>query len=327
MADILIALGGEGYFAFPEEELTKLQHAAPDEVVKAVTPQKLSEEIPNARAVLLWQFPVEALQAAAKLQFVMYAADGLGPKRLYPALIQSSVQVTNSRGVRAQAMAEHAIGALLTLSRRLHEARDAQQQKRWLKQELITPPLPDTLYGKTLVVMGVGEIGERVAQIASQGLRMRVFGVRANPEKTSPYIEQMFHPKQLHSALSSAHAVVMALPPTEQTTDLVDAAALSQLAPGAWVINIGRGASLDEDALINAIQSGQLGGAALDVFREEPLAPNSRLWELPQVLITPHSAGVTPDLWPKITQLFGENLHRAKQNQPLLNWVDKVRGY
>jgi D-2-hydroxyacid dehydrogenase (NADP+) len=327
MADILIALGGEGYFVFPNQALDQLQLAFPDEVVRAVPPQNLPAEILNARAVLLWQFPREALQNSTRLQFVMYAADGLGPKRLYPELIQSSVQVTNSRGVRAQAMAEQVMGSLLSLSRRLHEARDAQQKKQWLKQALITPPLPTTLCGKTLVVLGVGEIGARVAQIASQGLRMRVIGVRANPEKTSPYIEQMFSPTALHTALYQANAVVMALPPTEQTINLLDAAAMSQLAPGAWVVNIGRGASLDEDALVQAMQGGQIGGAALDVFREEPLAPTSVLWELPQVLITPHSAGVTPELWPGIHQIFLENLHRAKQGRPLRNWVDKARGY
>ena len=327
MADILIALGGEGYFAFPAEELARVHAAFPDEVINVVTPQKLSSEISSARAVLLWQLPPEALQNGTQLQFVMYAADGLGPKRLYPELIQSSVQVTNSRGVRAQAMAEQAIGSLLVLSRRLHEARDAQQKREWLKQALITPPLPTTLCGKTLVVMGVGEIGARVAQIASQGLRMKVRGVRANPEKASPYIAQMFSPAQLGAALSGAHAVVMALPPTAQTTDLLDAEALSQLAPGAFVVNIGRGASLNEGALVAALQGGQLGGAALDVFHEEPLAPASVLWGLPQVLITPHSAGVTPGLWAGVNEIFIENLHRAKRGQPLRNWVDKARGY
>jgi D-2-hydroxyacid dehydrogenase (NADP+) len=327
MADILISLGGEGYFAFPKEELAILQHAFPLEVIKEIPPQKLLEEIPQARAVLLWQFPKEALQKASKLQFVMYAADGLGPKRIYPELVQSSVQVTNSRGVRAQGMAEQGIGSLLTLSRRLHEARDAQQKKLWLKQELITPPMPTILARKTLVVLGLGEIGTCIAQIASQGLRMRVIGVRANPEKACPYVEKMYAPSQLAAILPEADAVIMALPPTENTTNLMGEKELSQIKSGSLVVNIGRGASLDEDALVAAIQRGQVLGAALDVFREEPLPSTSALWDLPQVLITPHSAGITPDLWRGVNQIFLENLHRAKRNEPLKNWVDKTRGY
>ena len=184
-----------------------------------------------------------------------------------------------------------------------------------------------SLSGKTLLVLGTGEIGARVAQIASQGLRMRVIGVRAHPEKTSPYIEEMFSPSQLKAALAEAEAVIMALPPTEQTLNLIGAAELSALKPGAFLVNIGRGASLDEEALVAAIQDKQVLGAALDVFREEPLPPSSPLWELPQVLITPHSAGITPDLWRGVNQIFIENLLRAKRGEPLLNLVDKARGY
>jgi D-2-hydroxyacid dehydrogenase (NADP+) len=328
MADILISLGGSsGYFAFPKEELERIQKTFPDDLVRELAPEKLSEEIGQARAALLWQFPLDALRGASRMQFVMYAADGLGPKRMYPELIASSIQVTNSRGVRAQGMAEHCIGALLGLSRRLFEARDAQQKKQWLKNELIEPPLPGTLRGQTLLLLGVGEIGARVAQIASAGLGMRVWGVRAAPTKSCAHVEKMFAPDDLHKALPEVNAVVMTLPPTERTKNVIAKEELGLLPRGAFVINVGRGSSLDEGALAESITAGHIRGAALDVFTEEPLPPSSPLWEMPQVLLTPHSAGVTPNLWPAINDIFIENPHLAKEKKPLRNLVDKARGY
>jgi phosphoglycerate dehydrogenase-like enzyme len=178
-----------------------------------------------------------------------------------------------------------------------------------------------------LLLLGVGEIGARVAQIASAGLGMRVWGVRSEPTKLCAHVEKMFAPDELRQALPEVNAVVMTLPPTEKTKDVIGKGELSLLPIGALVINVGRGSSLDEAALAEAIQSGHIRGAALDVFTEEPLPPSSPLWEMSQVLITPHSAGVTPKLWPAINDIFIENLQRAQEKKPLRNLVDKVRGY
>jgi D-2-hydroxyacid dehydrogenase (NADP+) len=327
MPQIIISLGGEGYFAFPDEELSKIRAAFPSEEVVRIAPSELSSHISEARAVLLWQFPQEALSLARQLQFVMYAADGLGPKRIYPALISSPVQVVNTRGVRAQGMAEHAVGSLLSLSRRLLEARDAQQKKTWLKKDLIEEPLPTVLSGKTAVIFGLGEIGSRIARILSAGFGMKVIAVREDISRGAQYVDAVFHSSQRHLALSGAHVVLMALPPTEKTKNIISTDEFSALAPGAFLVNVGRGASLDEEALVRAIQSGHLRGAALDVFHEEPLPASSPLWSMPQILITPHSAGVTPNLWRDINQIFIENLHRAARGLALLNLVDKARGY
>lgn len=328
--DIILALGGETppYFTFPRHLLEDLRRRFPQKSVALIDPKTLPDVISEAEALLCWQLPEEALARAKKLRLLMYAADGLGPKRLYPALISAPVQVTNSRGVRAQAIAEHALGALLGLSRRLFFARDLQRQKVWGKGQLIEAPLPMELYGETLVVVGVGEVGRRFALLAGKGLGARVVGVRARPEKGAPEgVAQVVAPAALKEVLPEAAAVVLALPPTPDTQGILDAEGIALLRPGAFVVNVGRGSSIDQEALLAALQAGRLGGAALDVFAEEPLPPASPLWDLPQVLVTPHYSGVTPALWPRLYALFAENVRRLYAGEPLINLVDKERGY
>jgi phosphoglycerate dehydrogenase-like enzyme len=326
MPEVLIALDDKAgdYFSFPAPLVEALARRCPNDRVAFVPTESLEERIGDARALLAWQFPPEALAQATRLRFLMYAADGLGPKRLYPALIQSSVQVTNSRGVRASAMAEHALGSLLGLSRRLFEARDFQRRRHWGKEELITGRLPGEIAEQTVVVVGLGEVGSRVARLLA-GLSARVVGVRARPERDGA--DLVFGPDKMQQALRGASAVILALPPTAHTTKLLDAAAIAALRPGAFVVNVGRGGSLDEEALLRGLRSGHLAGAALDVFAEEPLPETSPLWEMPEVFITPHSSGVTPELWPRVAAIFGENLERDAAGRPLLNLVDKERGY
>jgi D-2-hydroxyacid dehydrogenase (NADP+) len=327
MADVLIALDEKGsdYFSFPERELAALRARFPEERIACVPPEALEEEIGEARALLCWQFPKKLLERARRLEFIMYAADGMGPRRLYPELIASEVAVTNSRGSRAPAMAEHAVGALLGLSRRLFEARDHQRQRRWAKDELIRPPLPSELHDAPVVVVGLGEVGRRISTALSQGFGARVTAVRARPELGGA--GRVLGVEQLHEALRGAAAVLLALPPTSNTARLLDARGLAAMRPGAFVVNVGRGDAVDEGALLLALREGQIGGAALDVFAEEPLPERSPLWELPRVFITPHSSGVTPALWPRVAEIFGENLSRSAEGKPLQNLVDKERGY
>jgi phosphoglycerate dehydrogenase-like enzyme len=330
MFDVLIALGlkGEGYFTPPASQLERLRAQFPALRIGECQDSELAEAITEARALLTWQFPPSALERARRLRFVMYAADGLGPKRLYPALVNSPVQVTNSRGARSQAMAEHAIGMLLALSRRLHEARDAQRDARWCKDELITGRLPGELFGQSIVLLGAGEIGARIGRILAHGFGCSLRVLRARPGLGDAGLSApVFGLSQRLAAFQGANAVIASLPPTEEARGLIDQAALSALAPGALVVNVGRGGTIDEDALVKALSAEHLGGAALDVFAEEPLPAASPLWTRKDVLITPHSAGVTPELWPRVFEIFSDNLARSEAGLPLRKVVDKALGY
>jgi len=170
------------------------------------------------------------------------------------------------------------------------------------------------------------QIGTEVAR-RCQGMGLRVIATRRHPDRGGDFADLVVGPDRLSEILSGADFVVIAAPLTPETRGLLDRDALRQMRPDAWLINVARGAILDQEALIQALQEGWIGGAALDVFEEEPLPPDSPLWDLPNVIITPHNSWSTPHLKQREARLFVENLRRYLSGQPLLNVVDRSRGY
>ena len=247
---------------------------------------------------------------------------------MFPDLINSDVILTNAREVHGPVVAEHVIALIFALAKRLPQAVRLQQKHIWGQDPMWHGrPRPREVAGATLGLIGVGSIGRAIAQRAC-ALGMRVIAVREHPQKgTSEGVQQVFAPTQLDALLSQSDYVVLAVPLTPATRRLIDAARLARMKPAACLINVSRGPLVDEAALAQALREHRLGGAALDVFEKEPLPSDSPLWDLENLLITPHTAALTEKLWERHYALVSENLRRYLNHQPLLAVVDKKKGY
>jgi glyoxylate/hydroxypyruvate reductase A len=182
------------------------------------------------------------------------------------------------------------------------------------------------LRGRTLGIVGLGQVGREVARV-SAAVGVHVLGVRRTPGVPPDGVAEVFGPRGLHDILERSDFVVLSAPYTADTDTLLDAAAIARMRQGAVLINMARGSLLDEEALLIALRSGHLAGAALDVFRHEPLPSDSPFWDLPNVLITPHSMSTAVGENDLLVDLFCDNLRRYLDGQPLRNLVDKHRGY
>jgi D-2-hydroxyacid dehydrogenase (NADP+) len=268
----------------------------------------------------------EQLTAAKKLKWIHSTAAGVA-QLMYPELRDSGIVVTNPSGIFSVPMAEHTIGLLLALARNFPDSVRQQDRAHWSQQELWDKPQHLTeLNGLVLLIVGFGSIGREVAKRA-KALEMRVWGVTRSGKGDPAYAEKIFAAKQLHEALPNADYVLIAAPETAETKHLIGAAQIAKMKRGARLINVGRGSLLDEAALIHALESGALGGAALDVAEMEPLPAKSPLWKAPNLMITPHTSGVSDRLWLRQTAILVELLERWFDGRELFNLVDFARGY
>ncbi len=234
---------------------------------------------------------------------------------IYAELQARGVAVSTSAGANAEVVAQTALGAVLALSRRFPQLMAAQARRAWAP--LIAGPLPPDLAGQTAVIVGWGGIAQRLhAWLALLGLHVIV--VRHGATAAGPGIETLRY-SELQGVLPRAQWLLLACPLSENTRRLVDATALAALPAGAMLVNVARGEVIDEAALIAALQSGRLGGAFLDVFEHEPLPAESPLWALPNVIITPHSAGQSAGNAARVAALFTSNLGRWLRGEPLVN--------
>ena len=246
---------------------------------------------------------------------------------LYPEMLQSDVVLTNSAGIHAPAMAETVLGMILHFARGLDHAVRAQAVRRWDPDPFSNRPgAIAEVDGATLGILGLGGTGLELARRA-RALGMNVIALRRSGRPAPVAIELVTGPGALPRLLASSDYVVLALPSTPATRGILDAPAIAAIKPGAVVINVARGDVLDEDALIRALASGALRGAGLDVFREEPLPSDSPLWQLPNVLITPHVSATTSRFWTRQVDLIRDNVGRYLSGRALRNVVDKKRGY
>jgi phosphoglycerate dehydrogenase-like enzyme len=241
----------------------------------------------------------------------------------YPlqALAERGIVLTNARGVYDEAMAEHALALLLALTRRIPEAVRAQAERRWVRTD------PEVLAGQRLGVLGFGSIGRAVAARA-RAFGMEIWAFRARP-RPDPLADRVLGPgrEDLYTLLRACPAVVAVLPSTPATRGLLDARAFAAMPPGARLVNLGRGDLVVETDLVDALRTGHLAGAALDTPPRDPLPPDSPLWGLPQVLITPHVGGFRPGNAARGMAVFAENVARYCRGEPLLHVVDLAAGY
>jgi phosphoglycerate dehydrogenase-like enzyme len=285
--------------------------------VRFATDDTLAAALPGTEVLLVWDFTSDAVRrcwpAADALRWVHTASAGVD-RLTFPELLDSPVTLTNSRGVFDQPMAEYVLGLVLAMAKDLPTTLAAQQRREWRHRE------SERVTGTCAVVVGSGPIGHAIARmLAAVGMRVELVGRRAS--------SGVHDAGALPGLLPHADWLVLAAPLTEATRGMLDAAALAALRASARVINVGRGALVVEPDLVDALRAGRLAGAALDVFAHEPLPPDSPLWDLPGVIVSPHMSGDVLGWRAELMEVFAENLARYRAGEPLHNVIDKKLGY
>jgi phosphoglycerate dehydrogenase-like enzyme len=288
------------------------------EVVRAMPRDASYDEALGRAEIVIGRPDPGDLERAAKLSWLQLSSAGAD---LYVDAVRPGIAITAANGVYGVPTSEHALAMMLAMVRQLPASVRAAARKEWERS------LPyDELYGRTCSVLGLGDIGSAIARRA-KAFGMRVAALRRRPDAPPEYVDALYGREDLLEMLSESDHVVNALPATSSTYHLIDARALSRMKPTAYLCNVGRGATVDETALVDALRAGRLAGAALDVFETEPLPPESPLWELPNVLITAHRGGSSPREDERVAELFLENLARRAAGAGLLNIVDRNLGY
>jgi len=263
-----------------------------------------------------WKFPPSLYARAPRLTW--HQVMGAGVDWAFVPELPPHVTITRAPGVFGTWMSEYVLGWCLWVTQRMETYRTAQRERRWLGELL-----PMRLRGATLTLVGVGDIGRVIARAAA-AVGMRVLGV-SRSGRPVPGVARVYRTTQLHQALGLADFVVLVVPLTPRTRGMIDARALAAMRPSTWLLNIGRGALLDEAALLEALGARRIGGAVLDVFPKEPLPPEHPLWRQDNVVITPHISG--PSTPAELAPIFNDNLARWLAGRPLRHVVDRRRGY
>jgi phosphoglycerate dehydrogenase-like enzyme len=270
---------------------------------------ELAARIGEAQAVVvsgLWRN--DLLPAARDVAFVQSISAGTDQYDK-DAFRAAGIRLASAQGVNARAVSEHAMSLILALARQLHFARDNQAKRHWRGMISDLSQREDELGGKTLLIVGLGRIGSRLAELA-RAFGMRVIAVKRDVASGAGAADEVIPRARLLAHLPQADFVALTCPLTAETERLIDAAALAAMKPSACLINVARGRVVDEPALIAALQSGRIAGAGIDTTVEEPLPAASPLWDLPNALITPHTAGETRRYEDNVLDLLVENMDR-----------------
>lgn len=289
----------------------------------AMDASELGGTLEGADALFVWDFRAtelrDAWHRADRLRWVHVAGAGVDAV-LFPDLVESAVTVTNSRGIFDRSIAEYVLGLMLIFAKDFRQSIELQQSKKWVHRE------SEMLAGKKALVVGAGSIGRTIAGLA-RCAGMEVEAVARTSRSSDEDFGRVYASEDLGEALSGADYVVIAAPLTPQTEGMFGAAQFELMDSSARLINVGRGPIVDEPALVEALRNGQISGAALDVFLEEPLPEDSPLWEMPGVIVSPHMSGDFLGWLEALGELFVENFERWQRDEELLNVVDKERGY
>lgn len=297
-----------------QAEFATRGHAARSFEVRSL--DELKARAPEADVVVasgLWRN--ELIASCPKLRFVQSVSAGTDQYDK-AAFAAAGIRLASAQGANERAVSEHAMALILGLTRQIHLARDNQTAATWRPMIGDRARREDELGGKTLLIVGLGRIGLRLATLAA-AFGLRIIGVRRSPEP-HPDIEAIVRPDQLHEVLAQADIVALTCPLTPETENLIDATALAAMKPGALLINVARGKVVDEKALIAALSEGRIAGAGLDTFVEEPLAASSPLWAMKKVIVTPHSAGETRAYETNVVDLLVDNLARLGRGETTL---------
>jgi len=306
----------------PESVLETLRATSPR--VRLVTPAEFRarpEWLAEAE-VIVGGVGRDRLREAPRLRWLQTTGAGVNGV-VTPEVRERGLLITNASGIHAQPIAEHIFGFILMFARNLHRAARRQPEADW-KGGNLRDGLR-MLLGSTLGVLGVGAIGKRTAEFGAV-FGMRVIGLKRNPEPIAG-IERVFGPDELHPFLAEAEYVVNTLPLTPATRGLIGPAEFAAMRRDAFFVNIGRGATVQTDALVEALRSGQIAGAGLDVTDPEPLPSDHPLWQMENVILTPHYSGAHPGYFERAGEIVVENLRRYVAGEEMINVVDQEAGY
>jgi phosphoglycerate dehydrogenase-like enzyme len=318
-------------------DLERIREAAPGSRIVNLSVEGLADgPVDDVEVLLRGWLSSDAfdrlLAHAPKLRWVHSATSGV-ERALTPTALARGVVVTNARGVFSRPIAEHVLLMILALSRRLPQLLELQRERTW--QPLEGRELRDLTVG----IVGYGSLGRAVAALLT-AFGSRIIATRRRPDApddpglggdddfpVTAHLDKVYGPGDLHALLAESDVVVLAAPLTPETENMIDESALAAMKRDAWLINVARGRLIDEGALIRALREGRIGGAALDVFREEPLGPGSPFWDVPNLVVTPHTAWSSARVLDRSVDLFCDNLRRFRAGQPLRNVVDPSAGY
>ena len=300
-----------------------ITNVAPQASILTTDLKHAAEQLPDCEILVAWGFNnIQPIYGMAKNLRWIHALTAGVEFLLFPETQNSPVLISNSKGIHGIPMAEHVLGMMLSFTRRLPLLQQQQQKHLWQR-----PPIDDLqeINGKTMAVVGLGAIGREIARKA-KAMDMRV--VAAKREMTQePFVDRLYRPEQLLEMLAEADFVVVALPLTDATNGLFGREQFAAMKTSAYFINVSRGAVVQEEPLLECLKAGRIAGAGLDVFVEEPLPETNPFWDLPNVIITPHLAAISPVYLDRAVKLFADNLSRYIADKPLLTPIDKIRGY
>ncbi|KRW96652.1 D-2-hydroxyacid dehydrogenase [Paracoccus sp. MKU1] len=315
-----IVIGGA---AQPEDIPGFDQIGVEHEIAFAPDDETLRRHLPEAEVFVSWSFRNSGLErnwdCAGKLKWLHWCGAGVKPA-LFPALVDSKVVLTNARGIFDQAMAEYVLGMVLSFSIGLPGMLAEQAERRWTYRQ------SELLKGTRAAVFGVGGIGQRIGELL-RAVGVSVTGIGRTPRQTETVFGRVLGREDRFAVLAKADWIIAVMPDTPDTEGYFGADEFRAMRHSARFLNIGRGNSVDEPALVEALRRGQIAGAALDVFAQEPLPEDSLLWSVPNLIITPHVSGDFQGYERAMFMQFLENLERFAKGKALLNVVDKHAGY
>lgn len=285
---------------------------------------QLAEAIADAEVYVGWMNR-DLFLAAKKLRWVQSPSSGINYYLEIPDLMESDVLLTSARGTHGACLAESAFAMILAFTREIRRFILAQLEHRWTNRELRCEMIE--LTGTTIGIIGFGTVGRAIAHRA-QAFGMRILAVDLYPEIKPEYVAELWDLDRLDDLLAASDFVVVTVPSTPATHGMIGAEQIAKMQESAILVGISRGGIIDEDALVDALRANRIRGAALDVFEKEPLPADSELWDLPNLLITPHAAGGTQYEGQYVLDILTENLDRfLNDNLPLRNQIDKQRGF
>ncbi len=306
-----------------DEALARVKTLAPEKPLLITQDEaEVARHLADIEIAVRW-FPREMLPRASGLRWMQQWGAGADWLMAYPEAAAMDFVLTNASGVHAVPISEHILAFLLSFARGFHVSACTQVRHEW---QAPGESQVFELAGKMMVLVGVGAIGERTALLAN-AMEMRVLGVRRDPAMDAPGVAAMYGSDQLLDLLPRADFVVLTVPLTSETQNMIGEQELRAMKPSAYIVNIGRGDTINEAALVRALKEGWIAGAGLDVFETEPLPEDSPLWDMENVIITAHYSGRTPKYDERAMAIFLDNLKRYQAGEPLRNVVDKALGY
>ena len=303
----------------------ELQKKYPDsQFVRVESPEDVARECPDCDALIIagsrYNDEVAEIvtKIAKKIRWIQAGSDGLD--KFVKRSIPEGVVITNTSGTKGRTIAEHAMGLLLALHQKIHVIERHRPTKDWLESRIQMRPITNSIEGHTIVLIGYGHIGKEIARKA-KAFDSHVIAINRSGTGDGA-ADEILPVEKLHDVLPQADALMLCIPFTKKTRDIIGKAELALMKPTAVIVNVARGELIDTDAMVQALRDGKLAGAGLDVIEPEPLTEDHPLWDLDNVIISPHVAGHGGPLYQRLADLYAENIERFLKDEPLRNVVN-----